>query len=250
MSQPLLGIQLYSLRREFAADAEGTLRQIRSLGFDHIELAGTYDWSADRWKALLAETGLKVVGAHLGPKELAENLPAQIAFQQAVGNHRYILPYLPEEDRNLAGYRAAAALLNRTADAVQSIGGKVYYHHHDFEFQPLEGGVTGLDILFQETNPAKVSFEIDTYWVEKGGKNSYQFIADHASRIGMIHAKEIRLADKADVPAGKGDVNFASILSLAKAGAWPVVVEFEGEPAIPAVRESAGYLKGLIDRIQ
>ena len=102
-----------------------------------------------------------------------------------------------------------------------------------------------MDILLRQTDPQAVFFEVDTYWVEKGGRDSRRFIEQQAVRIGMIHAKELRKRDGADVPAGLGDVDFKFILPLACQRNWPIVVEFEGENAVAAVTASARYLAGL-----
>jgi sugar phosphate isomerase/epimerase len=237
-----LALQLYSLRREFAAAAEATLRRVPALGYDGIELAGTYGWSADQWKKLLAETKLTVVGAHVGLADLETKWAETASFQRAIGNHRLVVPSLPKELHNAAGFREAAHRLNALGKTASAGGFHLYYHNHSFEFAPLGAGRCGMDILLAETDQSCVAFEVDTYWVERGGLDSRQFIERHAGRIGLIHAKELRKRDNADVPAGQGDIDFKFILPFARQKGWPVVVEFEGENAISAVTESARYL--------
>jgi sugar phosphate isomerase/epimerase len=102
-----------------------------------------------------------------------------------------------------------------------------------------------MDILLAQTDPALVGFEVDTYWVEKGGRDARQFIEANRARVSMIHAKELRKADGADVPAGQGNVDFQTIIPLARRHGWPVVVEFEGENATAAVAAGARYLATL-----
>jgi sugar phosphate isomerase/epimerase len=245
MSKPILGLQLYSLRREFDADAEGTLRSVRGLGYNHVETAGDYGWSADRWKELLSETGLKVAGAHVGPEALTKDLASTIKFQKAIGNHRYILGYIADENRTEAGYARFGAILNKAAQDLRDEGGEVFYHNHDFEFKPV-GATTGYDILLKETDPKLVRFEVDTYWVEQAGRDAAEFVEKHADRIGIIHAKEIRRSDKSDQAVGEGDIDFAPIIKLAQTKDWPLIVEFEGEDAVEACRKSAAYLSKLL----
>jgi sugar phosphate isomerase/epimerase len=64
--------------------------------------------------------------------------------------------------------------------------------------------------------------------------------------VGWIHAKELRKSDDTDVPAGQGDVDFKTIIPLARQNGWPIVVECEGETAIAAVSEGAAYLRTLL----
>jgi len=241
-----LHLQLYSLRREFAADAEGTFRAVRGLGYDGVETAGTYGWEAARWKELLGETGLEVAGAHIGLPELEGALDRILDFQREIGNRRLIVPGLAKELQDPDGFREAADRLMRLASAVRSDGFEVLYHNHAFEFHPLADGSRGMDILLANTQPGLVRFEFDTYWLEKGGVNSLEFLRAHAPRTGMLHAKELRKQDGADVPAGQGDIQFPEILGLAREHGWPVVVEFEGENAAEAVRLGAAHLRPLL----
>lgn len=243
-----LALQLYSIRRETQADAEGTLRQVPAMGYNQVETAGDYGWSADKWVDLLHELDLKVVGAHLGINFLGDDqLESTLEFQKKVGNSRIILPHLAAE-KTAKWYADYAKKLNDIAAKVHDAGFTFYYHNHAFEIETnLEGadGKCGLEIFMENTDSSLVSFEVDTYWVEKGGKNAADFIEMYIERIGMIHAKELLRATGADVPAGQGDVEFGRIIPLAIERGMPVVVEFEGENAIPAVTEAAGYLRSI-----
>jgi sugar phosphate isomerase/epimerase len=221
-----LALQLYSLRRETAADPEHTLRLVPSLGFDSIELAGTYGWPAEKWSRLLAETGLSLVGAHCPLDEIQRQSP----FYRAIGLRRLIVPALPRG----MDYRQGARRLNELA---RHSGFEIFYHNHAHDF--ADGG---MEILLAE---CEVKLELDTYWVERAGLRAHEFIRQHADRIGIIHAKDLRRRDNADVPAGQGDVDFRAIIPLARQRGWPIVVEYEGDNAIPAVAESARYLKSL-----
>ena len=243
MPKPILALQLYSLRREFEADAEGTLRKVRGLGYENVEFAGSYGWSIDRWQRLLAELGLKVVGAHAGEHELTADFAKTVEFQKAIGNHRYIVPWLP--DRTAEAYKRAAAFMNKAAKELREIGGEMLYHNHNFEFDDI-GGTTGYEILMKETDPALVKFEVDTFWVEYSGMDAAKFLQTHADRIGIIHAKEIKRSTKKDLAVGQGDTNWPPILKLAGERNWPVVVEYEGEGAIEVCKQSADFLNAKI----
>jgi len=223
MTYPI-GLQLYSLRREFDKDPILALKAVPQLGFQAIETAGRYKWTATQWRDLLAETKLTVIAAHVGLETLEQDFAGEVAFQKALGNHRIVVPWLAESHRTKKGFAVIASQLNNLARQLKAEGMELYYHNHDFEFTRLPEGGCGFDILLMETDPALVRFEVDTYWVERGGQNSRDFITANASRIGLIHAKELRKKDLADVPAGQGDVDFRAITTLAKKNKWPVVV--------------------------
>ncbi|HTS18307.1 MAG TPA: sugar phosphate isomerase/epimerase [Verrucomicrobiae bacterium] len=239
-----LALQLHSLRHEAAADPEGVIRRVPSMGFDSVEIAQTYGWSAGQWKAMVTELKLRVVGAHVPLEQLESEWERQIEFQRGIGNSRLVVPALPRDLQTVAGYPEAAARLTVLGLRAISEGFALFYHNHACEFAPLGGGRCGMDVLLGETQPNVLSLEVDTYWVERGGVSSREFIMRNANRVGMLHAKEF-CRDGRDVPAGQGDVDWKSIIPLARSRGWPIVVEYEAENPFPAVEASARYLSTL-----
>ncbi len=192
MASPFLSLQLWSLRHETAADPAGTVRQVRALGYDGVELAGDYGWSADQWRELLDETRLTAVSAHTGLDVLESDLAKTLNFHRALGCSRLAVPSLPTEMQTAAGYRDAARRLDAVGRKFADEGFTLGYHNHDFEFAPLDGsgGQCGMDILLAETDPALVGFEFDAYWLEYAGRNALEFIRRHEDRVFAIHAKD------------------------------------------------------------
>ncbi len=248
MAAPGLYLQLYSLRHETAADPEGTLRRVPGLGFDGVEMIGSYGWPADRWRALLAETGLSVVAAHAGLETLEKDFGSHLAFYRALGARRLVVTALPRAPQSLARYHDGARRLNIVGRRLSAEGFSLVYHNHAYEFETPEKGasVCGMDLLLAQTDPAVVRFEFDTFWLESTGRDAVAFIRQHADRVALIHAKDLRKRDREDVPAGQGDVDFRTLLPLCSANDWPVILEYERGHAIEAVRQGAQYLRGLL----
>lgn len=242
-----LALQLYSLRRKTRTDPEGTLRQVPGLGYDGVELAGTYGWPIETWKRVLGETGLRVVGAHIGIEALEDDADGHVAFQAALGNGRIIVPSLKHEPLRKA-YAEYAHRFNRVAARLRDHEFTFLYHNHAFEFEPLSDGGCGMDVLLAETDPALVRFEFDTFWLERGGQCAAEFLRQHASRTKMIHAKELRKSDDRNVPCGEGDVGFDKVMPMALANGWEIVVEYEADEAAVALQKSAEYLARWIGR--
>ncbi len=248
METPRLFLQLYSLRHEIAADAEGTIRRVAALGFDGVELAGDYGWPAARWQAVLAEADLGVVAMHAGLEALEADPSARVAFAREVGTNTFVVPALSKSLQTATGYREAARRLDAIGQKLADEGCTLGYHNHAFEFDRLEtaGPLCGMDILLAETDPALVHFEFDTFWLEYAGRNAVDFIRRHAARVFFIHAKDLRKRDREDVPAGAGDVDFPTLLSLCSANAWQVILEYENDHALEAVRRGAAHLRPLL----
>lgn len=169
---------------------------------------------------------------------------AQAEFQHAIGCPRLVVPSLPKDLLTAKGYSEAARRLTALGNRAKSEGLALFYHNHAYEFSLMPDGRCGMDVLLAETDPALLGLEIDTYWVERGGVKSRDFVRQNAARIGMLHAKEF-CGDGRDVPAGQGDVDWKVIIPLARSHGWPVIVEYEADNALAAVEASARYLHSL-----
>ncbi len=248
MAMPRLFLQMYSLRHEIAADPEGTIRRVAGLGFDGVELAGDYGWPASRWQTVLGEAELMVVSAHSGLEALEADLPTRIKFARAIGTNTLIVPALSKSLQTTAGYHEAACRLNTLGQRLANEGFTLGYHNHAFEFDRLERSnpLCGMDILLMDTDPGLVHFEFDTFWLEYSGHNAVDFIRQHAARVFFVHAKDLRKRDREDVPAGVGDVDFPTLMSLSSANGWQVILEYENDHAVEAVRRGAAYLRPLL----
>ena len=248
MPSPSLYLQLHSLRHETASDAGGTLRRVPGLGFDGVELVGTYGWSADHWRALLAETALSVIAAHVGLEALESDLLSLVEFYRALGTRRLVVTALPRAPQTRGRYHEGARRLNAVGRTLAAEGFSLVYHNHSYEFDPFDdpAATCGMDILLAETDPALVRFEFDTFWLESVGEDAVAYIRRHAHRVAQIHAKDLRKRDREDVPAGQGDVDFRSLVPLCTANDWPVILEYERGNALESVRQGATYLRTLL----
>src|SRR5262244_2173410 len=74
-----LGLQLYSLRAEFAKDVPGALAKVREMGFREVEMGGTYNLSPQQFRAELEKAGLRAVSLGASFDTLRDNIDAVIS---------------------------------------------------------------------------------------------------------------------------------------------------------------------------
>ena len=58
MSNPKIGLQLYSVRDKMEKDTEATLRAVAEMGYDCVEFAGYFGHTAEELAAWLKKYGL------------------------------------------------------------------------------------------------------------------------------------------------------------------------------------------------
>lgn len=88
-----LGVQIYSVRNEYAADPLSCFKQMKAFGYDGAELFGSIKTHpAEQLKAWLAEAGLEICGYHTQVAEIREDIDAVIAYNRTLGNRFVIVP--------------------------------------------------------------------------------------------------------------------------------------------------------------
>jgi sugar phosphate isomerase/epimerase len=94
--------------------------------------------------------------------------------------------------------------------------------------------------MLELTDPKKVMFQLDLYWIDEGGKNALDYFEKYPGRFELWHIKD----DKELGASGKMD--FASSFAKRKqSGAEYGIVEVERydfEPLV-SVQKSLEYLK-------
>jgi sugar phosphate isomerase/epimerase len=241
-----VALQLYTVRDEMAKDFKGTVRKVAQLGYAGVEFAGTGGLSATEMSDLLAETRLKPAGSHIGLDKFEKQLDQEIAYNKAIGNAFVGVPALPNDLRNPAGFHKVAAALNKIGATLKQAGLTLYYHNHAFEFDTTQGA-RGMDILFQETDPALVAFECDVYWVHYAGEDAAALIRQHAGRYPIIHLKDMTGTGESRTWAevGEGSIDFQPIFSASEAqGAQWYIVE-QDRCARPSLESAGISLKNL-----
>src|SRR5687767_9239458 len=155
-----IGLQLYSLRNDFAKDVPGTMAKVKDYGIQYVELAGTYKMPSDKFLALLAANGLKAVSGHFSYDYYRTNAHAVAHEAEALGL-KYAgcawIPHQGEFDEKEA--RDAAAVFNEAGKVLAEHGIKFFYHTHGYEFRPHKNG-TLFDLLMAETNPTFVRYQM------------------------------------------------------------------------------------------
>lgn len=209
--RPPIGVQLYSVREDMAYDPFTTLQRIAELGFDEVEYAQTYE--VPLAYHLCRETtrlGLNVAAVHVGWQLLRDDPARALAEASAMCSDTLILAWLPPEERTtLDQWRTWIARLNAIAPLAEAEGIQLAYHAHDFEFAPLDG-VRPIDLLLRDLDP-RIGFELDTYWVRRGGEDPLEFFRQHRDRITHFHMKDMTPGGAmADV--GAGTIAFAALV--------------------------------------
>jgi len=242
-----IGLQLYTVRTLLERDFEGTLAGVAAIGYREVEFAGYHSRSPEVVRAALDRAGLGAPSAHVPIEAVRDDLPRVLDGARVMGHRHVVVAWLPEPQRTLDGYRAAADLFNRVGEQASAAGIRFAYHNHAYEFARVDGRLP-YDILLERSDPRHVAFEMDLYWITRGGQDPLAYFARWPGRFPLVHAKdsggppEHRMVD-----VGAGRIPWAAVFARREqAGIRHVFVEHD-EPADPmaSVRRSYEYLRRL-----
>jgi len=208
-----LGLQLYSVRSECEKDLPGTIKAVADIGYQGVEFAGYYDYSAKDLRKLLDDNGLKCCGTHAQLDTLlGDKLPKTIEFNKIIGNKYLIVPWLdPNKYNSVEGWKNAADMFNELAEKVEPHKMQVGYHNHSHEFKPVDGQVPW-DIFFGNTRK-DVIMQCDTGNAMIGGGEVIPYLKRYPGRAVTIHLKEYSATNKNAI-IGEGDIPWEELLNL------------------------------------
>ena len=211
-----IGLVGYTVRATMPTDAEGTLSALAACGFRNIEPSGGagnfYGYSAAELAPLTQEAGLAVPSLGVSLSNLQNDLDLVISEAHAIGA-RYVR-ISGSSAWTLADYSRTASILNEVGERLRAEGITVAYHNHGYEFETVEDGVTGYDVLVRETDPAFVTMELDVYWAASVGVPATDLVQRYPGRFELLHLKDIA-EDGSFTDVGEGTIDFAEIFAAA-----------------------------------
>jgi sugar phosphate isomerase/epimerase len=249
-----IGLQLYSLRADFAKDVPGTLAKVRGYGIKNVELASTYNLSPAKFKELLDANGLKPVSGHFPYERFRDDAEGIARDAQALGLQYVGCAWIAHEgDFDEKECRDAIAVFNRAGQTLSKQGLKFFYHTHGYEFQP-HGSGTLFDLMMAETKPEFVRYEMDVFWILHPGQDPVKLLQKYGQRFELMHVKDMKkgtLGDLTghsdvsnDVALGTGRMDWPAILSAAKkAGVKWYFIEDESPTAAAQIPQSLRFLE-------
>lgn len=213
-----ISINLWSIRDHFGtlALASESLRKLKTLGFDAVELCHSPDMlSVETMANLCSESGIAVSGIH----DISVIDHPELAVSRAKSAQcKYItFPYPGERDLTQVDVLKKLAMdLNEAGKILNENDLQLSYHNHDMEFA-FCGETRALDYLAAHTSPQFVQFQFDIYWIKAAGLNPLDLCEKHSNRLAQLHLKDLKTNNSTQqiesCPIGLGSIHWGSILA-------------------------------------
>jgi sugar phosphate isomerase/epimerase len=233
-----VGLQLFTVREECERDLESTLRTVRELGYDGVELFSLHGRAAGDLRALLDECGLAVAGRHVG---LGADASAVADEMRTLGCDRVALAWI-EPPSSIAARDDAAARIVELGARMTARGLRFGFHNHWAELRRFEDGASLLELL-----PEPIWLELDLGWAWYGGESPLRLLEWARGRTPLVHLKDLRSRETHEhVPVGEGGVGYDVVVPRAvELGVeWLIVEQDElDRPWAQALERSLGAVR-------
>ncbi len=252
-----IGLQLYSLREQFASDAPKTFDQVRDFGIKYVETHSTYGLTPENFRAELDSRQLKAVSGHFSYERFRDQVEEVVREAKILGLQYAGTAWIPHQypfDEKTC--REAIKVFNHAGEVLAKHGLKFFYHTHGYEFLPYGTG-TYFDLMMAETKPEFVDYEIDVFWVVHPGQDPVKLLEKYGSRFQLMHVKDMKRGTPTGLFTGRSDVTNNVVVGTGMVD-WPAVlragrkagvkwyfIEDESPVSVQQIPQSLSYLKKL-----
>ena len=238
--------------KEYCQTAEAlrtTLKKIREIGYQAVQVSGGGPISPERINELIEEAGLVCCATHEACDLIREKPEEVVKKLDVLGCQYTAYPFPACVD--LTNKEELGSLihdLNEAGRVLREAGKTLCYHNHGNEFY-RQNGQTILELIYQETDAQNLHAELDTFWVQAGGADPIHWIQRMTGRLPLLHLKDYAIdanAERYFAEIGSGNLNWPGIISAAEeAGCNWFIVEQDVCPGDPfeAIEKSFRFIR-------
>ena len=218
-----IGIEMYAVRGEMMKDLPGTLKTLKTQGYEVVEFFAPYlGWTlpyAKSVRVMLDDLGLKTFSTHNSAGAMVPgDLQAKaIEINQILGTRHMILSSPGMETGTVEEWTQLAARLTAASETLRPHGLLAGMHNHDAEWAKLGNGQRVMELIATNT-PAEFVLQLDVGTCVKAGADPVAWINAHPGRIRSAHLKDWAPGTEAEeksyrVLFGEGAAPWKQILS-------------------------------------
>jgi sugar phosphate isomerase/epimerase len=222
-----VGLELYSVRGEFARHPVATVQMVAKMGYQAVEFYAPYfDWTpqfARQMRTFLDDVGLQCHSTHNNaPSFTSDGLKKAAELNKILGS-TYIVMANTGRIVDLDGWKSLCDQLNGIVETLKPMGLRSGYHNHQTEFIPLEGK-RPIEIIAANT-PKDFMMQFDVGTCIEAGSDPVAWINSNPGRIKSIHCKDWASGGETSGKATSGEDKGYRVLFGEGSAPWTRIFE-------------------------
>jgi sugar phosphate isomerase/epimerase len=251
-----LGIATYSVKG-LESDIEGSFKSLADAGYVVMEIsnynAGTgmvAGYKPADYAALAEKYGLDILSSHARAKFDVKDVDATLtAWGKVFDDHKamgckYVIFPMFTWAQTTDEVKAQCDLMNKIGAEANKRGIKFGYHNHNFEFATIAGtDKIYEDFLIANTDPDKVFFQMDVYWITVSGQDPVAYLKKYPDRFKVLHIKDEYVVGES------GKINYKAIFKqFYKNGYKDWFVELEAKMTKEQIEQNLARMEQMKQR--
>ena len=247
-----VGFQVYTIREMLVKDFAGTLKMMKNLGYQGVEMCSPSGYISSGFEPLvkmkpedmrkiLSDNGLSCVSSHFTFDELINNLNERIEFSHRLGLTQMICSsfWLPK-GATMSDWLKSVDQLNEIGLKTKHAGLQMGFHNHHMEFEKI-GGELIYDALLTHFDPELVKMQFQVAVISVGYQAATYFLK-YPGRFISSHLSDWSSDQNKQVAIGQGIVDWKAFFKAAKIGG---LKNFYVEMDMDKFADSASFIKSL-----
>ena len=250
-----IGIATYSVKG-LESDIEGSFKALADDGYVVMEISN-YDantglvagYKPADYAALAKKYGMEIISSHARGKFDVKDVEGSLAaWGKVFDDHKilgckYVIFPMNIWSGTVEGLKAECDLMNQIGDEANKRGIKFGYHNHHIEFVKIPNtDQLYEDFLLANTDPDKVFFQMDVYWITVGGQDPVAYLKKYPTRFKLLHIKDEY------VVGATGKINYEAIFNqFYKNGNTDWFVEMEAKMTKEQREQSMAMMNQMKD---
>ncbi len=186
-----IALQLWSINKIMwkTMPPEDVFAKLREIGFDGVEFAGFGGRNAREIRKLLADSGLRGMGAHMSgiANFKGDKLKQNLDFCAEAGIESFTNAW--EKFETADGWKRFGFEMGEAAEQAQAWKLPISFHNHFHEFTMKYDGVCAWDLVFQNSSKL-LQQQLDSGQVVNPGEDCVERVNRYRGRNFSMHMKE------------------------------------------------------------
>lgn len=216
----MIAAQLYSVRKEFENNPEETLKNLKEIGYQSIQIDGMRGHNAEDIAKLVKELGFSIAGMHIKHDRFFNDVKGIVKECELFECKTIFNKYIDDDDQNIAGYIKTKKRLLKVAYELSPMGYRIGLHNPEYDYLNKIESRNVLQFITDPEFNIGIYAEPDTYWMSCAGQDPVEAIKSYSGRCPIVHLKDFKSGfDRFDLANSVTEVG-SGIVKMDKIVSW------------------------------